>query len=114
MKSSHINCYMTGCFIEKSRMCSTESTVKHFNSLKDCILYYRAQWLEGRASDFPPREPGFKSCAAFLKPCANVTLHCSSSLSCINEYMAIDSGGYLYEQPLHINCSIWLDASQRS
>ena len=27
------------------------------------------------------------------------TLHCSSSLSCINEYLAIDSGDYVYEQP---------------
>ena len=42
------------------------------------------------------------------------TLHFSSSLSCINEYLAIDSGGYVYEQPSRINCSIWLDASQRS
>ena len=42
------------------------------------------------------------------------TLHCSSSLSCINEYLAIDSGGYVYEQPSRINCSIWLDVSQRS
>ena len=42
------------------------------------------------------------------------TLHCSSSLSCINEYLAIDNGGYVYEQPSRINCSIWLDASQRS
>ena len=25
-----------------------------------------------------------------------------------------DSGGYVYEQPSRINCSIWLDASQRS
>ena len=34
------------------------------------------------------------------------TLHSSSSLSCINEYLAIDSGGYVYEQPPRINCSI--------
>ena len=35
--------------------------------------------------------------AAVLKPWASVfTLHCSSSLSCINEYLAIDSGGYVY------------------
>ena len=33
-------------------------------------------------------------------------LYCSSSLSCINEYLAIDSGGYVYEQPSRINCSI--------
>ena len=53
--------------------------------------------------------------AAVLKPWASFfTLHCSSSLSCINEYLAIDSDGYVYEQPLRINCSIWLDASQRS
>ena len=32
----------------------------------------------------------------------------------INEYLAIDSGGYVYEQPSHINYSIWLDDSQRS
>ena len=42
------------------------------------------------------------------------TLHCSSSLSSINEYLAIDSGGYVFEQPSCMNCSIWLDASQRS
>ena len=42
------------------------------------------------------------------------TLHCSSSLSWINEYLTIYSGGYVYEQPSCINCSRWLDASQRS
>ena len=41
------------------------------------------------------------------------TLHCSSSLCCINEYLAIDSGEYVYEQPSRNNCSIWLDVSQR-
>ena len=50
-----------------------------------------------------------------LKPWASFfNLHCSSSFSCINEYLAIDKGGYVYEQPSHINYSIWLDASQRS
>ena len=78
-------------------------------------LHFRAQWLRGRASDSRLREPGFESCAAVLKPWASFfTLHCSSSLSCIHEYLAIDSGGYVYEQPSRINCSIWLDASQRS
>ena len=75
----------------------------------------RAQWLRGRASGSRLREPGFESCAAVLKPWARVfTLHCSSSLSCINEYLAIDSGGYVYEKYPRINCSIRLDASQRS
>ena len=83
-----------------------EGTVTHHHN--------RAQWLRGRASDSRLREPGFESCAPVLKPCASFfTLHCSSSLSCINEYLAIDSGGYVYEQPSRIYCSIWLDASQR-
>ena len=32
----------------------------------------------------------------------------------LNEYLAIDSGGYVYKQPSHISCSMWLDAYQRS
>ena len=76
-----------------------------------CYLYFRvlrrAQWLRGRASDSRLREPGFESCAAVLKHWASFfTLHCSSSLSCINDYLAIDSGEYVYEQPLCINYSI--------
>ena len=68
----------------------------------------RAQWLRGRAPDSRLRGPGFESCAAVLKPWARFfTLHCSSSLSCIYEHLAIDSGGYMYEQPSHINCSIY-------
>ena len=75
----------------------------------------RAQWLRGRALDSRLREPGFESCAAVLKPWARFfTLHCSSSLNYINEYLAIDSGGYVYEQHSSINCSIWLDVFQRS
>ena len=75
----------------------------------------RAQWLMGRASDSRLREPGFESCAAVFKTLGTFfTLHCSSYLSCINEYLAIDSGGYVYEQPSRINCNIWLDASYRS
>ena len=54
----------------------------------------RAQWLRGRASDSRLRGPGFESCAAVLKPWASFfTLHCSSSLSCMNEYLALDNGG---------------------
>ena len=75
----------------------------------------RAQWLRGRALDSRLREPRFESCAAVLKSWASFfTLHCSSSLSCINEYLAIDSGGYVHKQSSCINCNIWLDVSQRS
>ena len=42
-----------------------------------------------------------------LKPWASFfTLNCSNSLSCINEYLAIDSGGYVYEQPSRITFSM--------
>ena len=75
----------------------------------------RAQWLRGRASDSRLREPGFESCAAVLKPSASFfTLPSSCSLSCINEYLVIDSCDYVYEQPSHINCSMWLDVFQGS
>ena len=60
----------------------------------------RLQWLMGRASDSRLRGPGFESCAAVLKPWASFfTLHSSSSHSCITEYLDIDSGRYVYEQP---------------
>ena len=75
------------------------------------ILEHSGSGVELRTLDYE----GFESCAAVLKPWASFfTLHCSSSLSCIHEYLAIDSGGYVYEQPLRINYSLWLDASQRS
>ena len=54
--------------------------------------------------------------AAVLKPWASVfTLHCSNSLSCTNEHLAIDNGGYLYKKPL-INCSVagWFPEKPRS
>ena len=47
------------------------------------------QWPRSRASDSQLREPGFESCAAVLNPWT------SFLLSCINEYMAVDSGNYL-------------------
>ena len=60
-------------------------------------LRHRAQWLRGRASDSRLREPGFKPCDTVLKPWAGFfTLHCSSSLSCIKEFLAMDSGGCVY------------------
>ena len=80
----------------------------------DIMRYYRrAEWLRGRASDSRLREPGFDSCAAVLKHWASVfTRYCYTSLSCINEYLAIDSDGYVCEQPPRINCSICLDAKE--
>ena len=60
-------------------------------------VYRRAQWHRGRVSGSRLRGPGFESCGVMLNNLGQVifTLHCSSSLSCINEYLAIDSGGYV-------------------
>ena len=55
------------------------------------------QWLRGRVSFSRLREHRFESYGVVLhREQVLYTLHCSSSLSCINEYLAIDSGGYLY------------------
>ena len=71
----------------------TEQSHKRVQT-KGIYKYKRAQWLRGRASDSRVRGPGLESRAAVLKPWASFfTLHCSSSLSYINEYLAIDSGG---------------------
>ena len=85
-----------------------------FCALTDVCDSVYAQWLRGRASDSRLREPGFESCAAALKPWERLlTLHSSSSLGSINEYLAIDKW-WLCVLPSRINSSIWLDASQRS
>ena len=39
------------------------------------------------------------------------TPHCSSSVSCINEYQPIDSGGYV-KNLLHAIIAEWLNASE--
>ena len=40
-------------------------------------------------------------------------LHCSSSLSCRDEYLAIDNGGYLCANTVRAALiAAWLDASQ--
>ena len=110
------------CFPSYWRQIKIPTSCLHkppYTSVKICSMvepyqklfphFYRAQWLRGRASDSQLREPGFESCAAVLKPWGSfITLHCSSSLSCINEYLAIDSGGYVYKQSSlsHINCDM--------
>ena len=87
--------------------CTTHNYVPRgdFNSM----LWHRAQWLGGRASDYRLREPGFESCAVVLKHWASVfTLHFSSSLSCTYEYLAIDGIGYVYEHRALIVAYGWM------
>ena len=43
------------------------------------------------------RDSGFEtSCCHFECLASLFPLHCSSSLSCMKEYLPVDSGGYLY------------------
>ena len=79
-----------------------------------CICLHRAQWLRGRASDSRLRGSRFKSGAAVLKPWASVsTLHCSSSIRCMNEYLVIDIGAYLFTNSLRALIAGWLSGSER-
>ena len=90
--------------VETSR--TQTATSKATCSISRAALY-SVQWLKGKTLDSQLKGPRFKFCAAVLKPWARFfTLLCSSSLSCINEYLAIDSGGYLYDQPSRINYSM--------
>ena len=66
-----------------------------------CILQSRAQWLRGRVLDSQLRGSEFESRAPVLKPWTSFfTLHCSNSLSYVNEYLTIGSGDYVYERPI--------------
>ena len=59
-----------------------------------------AQWNGFRLSTKRTRVPVLWCC---VKPSTCFfTRHWSSSLSCMNEYLAVDSGGYLYKQPSRI------------
>ena len=86
---------------------------KSCNALNPLIYICRALWLRGRVSVSLLR--GSELNPLMVKHWASYfNLHRSSSLSCVNEYLAIDSGGYVHEQPSCINCSLLRDASQRS
>ena len=60
-----------------------------------------------RASD-SVREPGFESCAA------TPNVYCYGSFSCMNKYLAIDSGACLCRNGLLALIAAWADTSQRS
>ena len=72
---------------------------KHFEATIPSRIYgntrqvslARAHRLRGGASDSRLRGPGFETCAVGVKTLGKLfTLHCPSSLSCINEYLIID------------------------
>ena len=73
-----------------------------------------------RASDSQLRESRFEHILYCVKPWANLfTLHCSSSLSCRNKFLDLDSGGYLcivkalFAAWLNTYHGVWLNRSAR-
>ena len=61
-----------------------------------------ASWFRDRASDY--ENPGSHPLLPRETSSTFFTLHYSSSFSCIDEYLAIDSDVYLYKQSSCINC----------
>ena len=55
-------------------------------------------------TDSRQREAGFESCAAVQN--LGQGFFSTVYIACMNDYLAIDSGGYLYKQPSRINCSV--------
>ena len=76
------------------------------------------QWFSGsvaRTLNFPTKRTRVRNPCCWVKPWASLfILHCSSSLSCLNEYLAVDNGGYLCMVTFHALIAAMLDASQRS
>ena len=76
-----------------------------------------AQWRSGavdRASDSRLRTR-VRILRCGVEPCeSSFTRFCSSSLSSMHEYMAIDSVGYLCTNIHRVLIAAWLDVYQRS
>ena len=66
-----------------------------------------------RASGFRLTEPGFESCIAVSNLGQAHSPHFSSLFNRLNEYVAIDSGGYLRTNSLRALIATWLDISKR-
>ena len=68
-----------------------------------------------RRPDSQSREPGFKSHCGRFEPLASlITPRCHSSLSCINEYLAIQAVVDMWTNNLRAAIAAWLNTSQRS
>ena len=62
-----------------------------------------------------PTRPGFEfSCSCFEAWAISFIPLCTSSLCCINEYLAIYSGGYVWDNSLRAVTAAWLNTCQRS
>ena len=63
-------------------------------------------WLVVEVSDFGLKEFYFESACTCFGDCEFVHPGCLSSLGCISEYLAIESGGYTCTNIMLINCMV--------
>ena len=76
---------------------------------------YGEQWHNGyRALDPKLREPRFYVCVSCRTLGKSICSTCYSSLICMNEYLPIYTGGYLYLNSVCWLIAMWLNVSQRS
>ena len=62
------------------------------------VVVVMAEWAVHRGQNCENPDSNSNPTRCRVEPWANCpTLHCPSSLSCINEYLTIDSGGYVNE-----------------
>ena len=78
------------------------------SAFMDHVTFSGARWLSGRMPDSQSREPGFESHFATVSKFGHFrSLHDGSvDSSCINEYLAIDSGGNVSDLVLAHNCCL--------
>jgi len=85
------------------------STVGKRNGFALLDLIYWLSSAVDKALNSWERKPGFKSYAAVLNVGQGRSLYkcCPSSLSCINECLAVNSGGYLYTNCPRTLIAVW-------
>ena len=69
-----------------------------------------ALWLELRGE----KNPSLNLCRHVGPWTSSFTLHCSNSLTYMNDYLAIDSGEYLWTNSLCRLIAMWLGTSKKS
>ena len=77
------------------------------------VLFVGRDGVPVRRPDSQSREPSFKSHCGHFEPLASlITPHYHSSVSCVNEYLAIQTVVEMWTNSLRA-IAAWLNASQR-
>ena len=91
------------------------STSECSSSLTIPPSYKGCDSIPVRRPDSQSREPSFKSHCGRFEPLASlITPRCHNSLSCINEYLAIQTVVDMWTNSLRAAIAAWMNTSQRS